>query len=81
MSTKGVILSVLLGESRIVGGVDSNPEKQGRYAAGSGVRIHSPEWVCGLPAGTPVLVMNPNYFEEIASTVRTLGAPVELISV
>ncbi len=79
MSTKGVILSVLLGDDRVLGGVDINPEKQGRFAGTSGVRINPPEWVLELPEGTPLLVMNPNYFDEISATVRELGAPVKLL--
>jgi SAM-dependent methyltransferase len=81
MATKGVMLSMLLGEARVIGGVDSNPGKQGSHAGGSGVRINPPEWLCGLSPGTPVLVMNPNYQEEIAEKVRELGAPVELMTV
>jgi SAM-dependent methyltransferase len=81
MATKGVILSALLGEERVVGGVDNNPGKQGSHAGGSGVRIHPPEWLCCLPVGTPVLVMNPNYQDEIAAKVRELGASVELVAV
>ena len=77
MATKGVVLSNLV---PILGGVDSNPGKQGKFAAGSGASINEPRWLLDLPAGTPVLVMNPNYYAEIAKTAASLGAAVKLIT-
>lgn len=80
MATKGVILSLMLGRERVLGGIDVNPAKQGKYAAGSGVGINAPEWATTLPRATTTLVMNPNYAGEIAQTVRALGAEVNLVS-
>lgn len=78
MATKGVMMSAILGADAILGGVDVNKNKQGKFAAGSGVAINAPEWLCGLPEGTTTLLMNPNYETEIRAKVRELGAAVEL---
>jgi hypothetical protein len=46
--------------------IDINPAKQGRFMAGSGVRILSPITGMGtLQAGDDVFIMNPNYLQEI----------------
>ena len=79
MATKGVILATMLPPEALLGGIDVNPAKQGKFAAGSGVEIHPPEWIRTLPPGTQVLVMNPNYLPEIEQTVAQLGAKVELV--
>lgn len=78
MATKGVLLSNILPPGAILGGVDMNVAKQGRFVAGSGVEIHPPEWLAVQPGGHPVLVMNPNYADEIRGTVDALGADVVL---
>lgn len=70
MATKGVLLAILLGAENVVGGVDMNAGKQGRFAAGSGVSINSPDWLRTLAPRTRVLVMNPNYLAEIRATDR-----------
>ena len=80
MSGKGVILASLLPEGMVSGGIDMNRTKQGRYAAASGLRIHSPEWLPGIGDST-VLVMNPNYVAEIGNLVERLGANARLITV
>lgn len=80
MATKGVILSLLLGEGRVRGGVDVNVAKQGHYAAGSGTAIHPPAWLADIGEGATALVMNPNYFDEIAATVEAMKAPVRLVA-
>lgn len=52
--------------------VDINPAKQGRYLAATGLRVASPEeGLAGLPEGSLISVMNPNYLEEI----RALAGP------
>lgn len=72
MATKGVLLSILLGAENVVGGVDMNAGKQGQFAAGSGVSINSPEWLRTLAPGMRVLVMNPNYLDEIKATAAAI---------
>lgn len=81
MATKGVILCAMLGGERISGGIDENAGKQGRYAAGSGVKINPPEWTRGLGGHPAALIMNPNYSGEIAERVRGLGVDIELLVV
>jgi SAM-dependent methyltransferase len=80
MSTKGVILSNLLNRELLRGGVDMNPVKQGRFAPVSGLEIHAPQWLRSSDAGSTVLVMNPNYRNEIATILERAGVEVELIS-
>lgn len=72
MSTKGVIVSVLLGADRIAGTIDLNLAKQGRFAAGSGVAISAPERLASAVPGATVLVMNPNYLDEITAIVAQI---------
>jgi 2-polyprenyl-3-methyl-5-hydroxy-6-metoxy-1,4-benzoquinol methylase len=79
MATKGVVLCSILGADCVAGGIDENAGKQGRYAAGSGVRINPPDWARELRGRRPALVMNPNYRAEIAETVERLGADIELM--
>ena len=46
--------------------IDINPAKQGRYLAGTGLRVQSPEEAMAhLPDGADVFVMNSNYLREI----------------
>jgi SAM-dependent methyltransferase len=81
MATKGVLLSNILPRGLTAGGVDMNEGKQGRFVAGSAVEVHPPAWLRERPAGSTVLVMNPNYAAEIAATVRDIGASVSLTAV
>ncbi|MGE0600062.1 MAG: class I SAM-dependent methyltransferase [Dehalococcoidia bacterium] len=56
--------------------VDLNPKKVGRYVPGTGQRVVSPEQLAGIHPGT-VIVMNPNYEDEIRALVRQLGLQQE----
>jgi len=48
--------------------IDINPAKQGKYLAGTGLRVSSPEeGLKELEPGDEVFVMNSNYFDEILS--------------
>lgn len=60
--------------------VDINPRKHGMYVAGTGQQIISPDV---LPAYRPdvVLVMNPNYREEIRHLVSRMRLAARLVSV
>jgi hypothetical protein len=80
MATKGVLLSNILRDGLVRGGIDMNRAKQGRYVPGSAVAVHPPEWLRSVPSPTSVFVMNPNYLEEIGRTVAAVGADVELIA-
>ncbi len=75
MATKGVMLSVLVGADNIRGGIDMNPAKQGRFAAATGVPINPPDWLATLTGTPTILVMNPNYYIEIAAMMNARGYP------
>lgn len=76
MATKGIMFSLMVDpDSRLIDyTVDMNVNKQGCYVPISGRRIDSPA-VLRPRAGSlaVVVVMNPNYVQEIASTCRGLG--------
>jgi SAM-dependent methyltransferase len=80
MSTKGVVLSNLLAPELITGGVDMNSAKQGRFAAGSGLAIHAAEWLREPAAGAAVIVVNPNYTDEIRLTMADLGVSQHVLT-
>lgn len=67
-ASKGVIFSLMRERaghpvSRVI---DINPAKQGRYLAATGLRVMSPNEGLRLARpGTRILVMNPNYLDEI----------------
>lgn len=68
--SKGVIFSLLRERAgkpvdRVI---DINPAKQGKYLPSTGLRVLSPaEGLAGLPKGSVIHVMNPNYLSEIAA--------------
>jgi SAM-dependent methyltransferase len=71
--SKGVtFLNLLDRKGRVTHAVDVSPHKHGKFVAGTGQEIVSPEF---LTAYTPddVLVMNPVYQEEIVSQLREMG--------
>ena len=80
MSGKGVILASLLPEGLVLGGIDTNRAKQGRYAATSGIQIHPPDWLTSVGSST-VLVMNPNYVGEVHNLVERLSVNTRLITI
>jgi SAM-dependent methyltransferase len=59
--------------------VDINPFKQGRYLSGTGQRIVAPEGLVNEPPDI-VLMMNPIYRDEIASSLAGLGLSPELVA-
>lgn len=78
MATKGVLLSNILPPGLIRGGVDMNPGKQGRFVAGSALQVQTPDWLETQPAGSLVLVMNPNYAAEVSQTISDLGIQAQV---
>lgn len=81
-ASKGVIFTLLLERAggRVSRVIDINPAKQGRFLPGTGLQVLSPEdGLSDLPDGVTILVMNPNYLDEIRMmagprfTYRTLG--------
>lgn len=62
--------------ARLVGVVDVNPAKQGKFLPGTGHPIVPPEAAAGAAA---VLVFNPNYLTEVRATVERLGSRADVI--
>jgi hypothetical protein len=76
--SKGVtFLNALGAKSGIDYVVDVNPHKQGKYVAGTGQLVVSPEFLCKLRP-TDVMVMNPIYIGEIAASIAGLGLDTSL---
>ena len=67
-----------LGELAAV--VDINPHKHGKFLAGSGREIVSPEFLREYQPDT-VIAMNPIYLEEIQRDLDRLGVKAELSAV
>ena len=66
-ASKGVIFALLMERAGATVDmmVDINPDKQGRYIAATGLRVHGPEEALQLAPGSDVFVMNRNYLSEI----------------
>ncbi|MGJ0516392.1 MAG: class I SAM-dependent methyltransferase [Methylomicrobium sp.] len=67
-SSKGVIfaLFMLRAHTKIDFVVDINPAKQGKFLAGSGLQVSSPNQILTkLPPNSDIFVMNSNYLPEI----------------
>lgn len=58
--------------------IDVNPMKQGRFTPCSGHPVLSPEAAGRLEIRT-IIVMNPNYHQEIAAAVAAAGLPAQLL--
>lgn len=72
-ASKGVIFSVYMARAGhpVDGVVDINPAKQGKYLAVTGLPVSSPEEAMAeLPDGSTLIVMNPNYLEEIRAMTK-----------
>lgn len=79
---KGVTFSLLIDpEGAMIDHViDINPSKQGRFIGGSGLPVLSPAQSFARAPAT-IIVMNPNYLDEITSLVRQAGATAELVAI
>jgi SAM-dependent methyltransferase len=79
--SKGVtFVNLLQAGERIAALVDINPYKQGRYVAGTGHPVISPEGLAGLGCST-VLVMNPLYMNEVQEKISACGSDATVVSV
>jgi SAM-dependent methyltransferase len=58
--------------------IDVSPAKQGRYVPGTGHPILPPQALPGM-RGATVLVLNPNYVQEIRRSVANLGARAQVV--
>ena len=67
-ASKGLIYSLLRERAGkpVAGVIDINPAKQHKYLAASGLQVLAPdETLSGLPKTARILIMNPNYSDEI----------------
>lgn len=71
------LLSALSPGEELCAIVDVNPHKHGRFLAGSGREILSPQALATLRPDV-VLVMNPIYLEEIGTALRAMSLDCEL---
>lgn len=76
---KGVTVANLIDPDTAIlaGVVDVNPRKQGKWLPGTGHPIVGPQALANAGSGR-VIVMNPNYLEEIRSTLESIDATVEV---
>jgi SAM-dependent methyltransferase len=58
--------------------VDINPKKQGMFIPGTGHKIIPPHEIEAKNI-TNIIIMNPNYFEEIQSNLKQLNLKINLI--
>ena len=59
--------------------VDVNPSKQGKYLAGSRHPIVAPESLHEISPAA-VMVLNPNYHDEIAQRLAIVGVTAEIVN-
>ena len=77
---KGVTFSALIDPegTSIDHVIDINPAKQGLHVAGSGLPVLAPE-TSGQRNPSTIIVMNPNYIEEIREQARRAGITARLV--
>ena len=79
--SKGVSFLNTVDESGVIDyTVDVNPRKRGMYVSGTGQRIVSPDELRDAEPDV-VIVMNPNYRDEIASTLADLSVGSDVVAV
>jgi hypothetical protein len=78
MATKGVVFASMMEAGVLDAGIDSNPRKQGRFAAVSGIPILAPSSLARHQRRVQIFVMNPNYLEEIRAQVRAIGVDADV---
>jgi cyclopropane fatty-acyl-phospholipid synthase-like methyltransferase len=76
--SKGTTFLNLLRPRNIEYIVDVNPLKHGKFVAGTGQEIVPPEFLKRVQPDV-VVCMNPNYSEEIAQQLQSLGVRAELV--
>ena len=78
--SKGVtFLNLLKQGKKIDCAVDINPRKQGKFIPGTGQQIVPPEHLKSHPVEV-VIVMNPLYKDEIASTLNGMGLSPQILT-
>ena len=77
--SKGVtFLNMLRVRDEVTNIIDLNPHKQGKYVPGTGHQVVSPEHLKNNPPDT-VIVMNPIYTDEIASSLKAMNVAAEIV--
>ena len=76
--SKGVAFMNILKMPNIEYVVDINPRKEGMYVAGTGQEIIPPSFLTERQPDA-VIIMNANYKEEIAQTLRDLGVKAKVL--
>ncbi|MBN7795253.1 class I SAM-dependent methyltransferase [Parahaliea mediterranea] len=77
--SKGITFSNLVDpQGRIAGLIDQNPKKHDRYIAGTGLPISGVS-ASALRDSAYVVVMNPQYTQEIESQLRELGSRAQVV--
>lgn len=76
--SKGVTFLNMLDSAGVECVVDVNPRKHGKFVAGAGHEIKSPQVLGGQPCDV-VLIANELYRSEIVKTLHELKAPAEVL--
>lgn len=77
--SKGItFVNAVPGADRISALIDINPHKQGRFVPGTGAPVLPPDALRGRRLQS-IIVMNPLYRDEIASTAAALGLTPEIV--
>ena len=76
-AAKGSMLSNLLKNTMIVGCIDSNPYKQGKFIHGVGYQVLSPKEI-SFEFVKAVLVENDVYFQEIYDMVQKIDSRISV---
>jgi hypothetical protein len=79
---KGVTFlnALALGLDMVPAVIDMNPRKQGRHVPGTGQPIVSPHALSRYRVST-ILVMNPNYLDEIRTMARTVAPSADVLAI
>jgi hypothetical protein len=79
---KGVTFlnTLALGREVVPAVVDVNPQKQGRYVPGTGQPIIGPAELPRYRAAS-ILVMNPNYLDEVRTMARSVAPGADVVAV
>ena len=80
-ASKGVIYALLRERANapVAAVIDINPSKQGHFLAATGLRVSAPEDILpNLPKSARILVMNPNYCEEIRKMSKDAFTYIEV---
>jgi hypothetical protein len=77
---KGVSFALMMNsEAKLIdAAIDINPAKQGGFLPGSGLEVISPEAAVKRGMST-VIIMNPNYHDEVVAMLAKLGAAADAI--